>query len=94
MSIPNRITLTHIRDVIKNAFMYNTKITPLGRWQITDKNINLVVDYSNEDHCGACTQYINNKYKENKYTNDYDYESLNINNPNLFKNIIYNEKLL
>jgi hypothetical protein len=66
MSISNRITLTHIRDVIKNAFMYNTKITPLGRWQITDKNINLVVDYSNEDHCGACTQYINNKYKEKK----------------------------
>ena len=64
MSVSTRITLTHLRGIIKNVFNDRT-VTPLGRWKIKDKeNVNLVVDYSNEDHCGTCAQYINNKYQE------------------------------
>ena len=62
MSVSTRITLTHLRGIIKNVFNDRT-VTPLGRSKIKDKeNVNLVVDYSNEDHCGTCAQYINNKY--------------------------------
>ena len=57
MSVSTRITLTHLRGIIKNVFNDRT-VTPLGRWKIKDKEIsNLVVDYSNEDHCGTCTTY-------------------------------------
>lgn len=39
---------------------FNVDVKPLGRWQIVycDKKINMKVDMSNEDHCGACTQYV------------------------------------
>ena len=105
MSLPNGITLKHIRVIIKNIFNDRT-VTPLGRWKIKDKeNVNLVVDYSNEDHCGTCAQYINNKHQEkiNYNKDEYNYlsefESLNINIPNEFnknKKVynIYYEKML
>jgi hypothetical protein len=105
MSVSNRITLKHIHSIIKNVFNDRT-IMPLGRWKIKDKeNSNLVVDYSNEDHCGTCAQYINNKHQEKiDYTNDeYNYlsefELMNTNIPGGFdknkkKYNIYYEKML
>jgi len=58
MSIPTRITFSHIKNVIISARNGPT-FTPLGRWSIDKhKNTGLVVDYSNEDHCGSCGEYL------------------------------------
>lgn len=39
----------------------------LGRWSLDKKkNMALVIDYSNEDHCGNCGDYIKNKRTQNK----------------------------
>ena len=64
MSVANKITLLHLKNVCINLFRKN-KPTPLGRWNIhKDNKQNLVVNYSNEDHCGTCAQYIQIKKKE------------------------------
>ncbi len=49
-----------ITKMIKN-FIKKDLPPPLGRWKIDycNKKINKKVDYSNEDHCGACNQYNN-----------------------------------
>ena len=86
-----------VNNIVNNLFNKNkTTPIPLGRWQLknNDKNINLVIDYSNEDHCGTCSYYISNKHKENKehisYYNEYEnsylaeFELLNANNPNKY----------
>ena len=31
---------------------------PLGRWNINQSKNNIKIDYSNEDHCGTCSEYI------------------------------------
>ena len=63
MSIPSRITISHLLYVIKSAGK-NTP-PPLGRWaRHKDISRGLVVDYSNEDHCGTCGDYINSKIPE------------------------------
>jgi len=68
MSIPTRITFSHLSRVIKNAGIKNN--VPLGRWGIRNEtNRGLVVDYfevynlvePNEDHCGNCGDYIQMK---------------------------------
>ena len=50
-----------ITTIIKRFVKEDKKI--LGRWNIEycDKKINHKVDWSNEDHCGPCGQYILNK---------------------------------
>ena len=64
MSVANKITLLHLKNVFINLFQKNKPI-PLGRWNIhKDNKQKLVVNYSNEDHCGTCAQYIQNKKKE------------------------------
>lgn len=64
MSVANKITLSHLKNVFINLFQKNKPI-PLGRWNIhKDNKQKLVVNYSNEDHCGSCAQYIQNKKKE------------------------------
>tara|TARA_B110000285_G_scaffold172345_1_gene193051 strand:- start:63 stop:311 length:249 start_codon:yes stop_codon:yes gene_type:complete len=61
MSIPSRLTVTHIFSVLKS--LGTTRNTPLGRWKVCkNKNDWLIVDYSNVDHCGTCSYVI----KENK----------------------------
>jgi len=61
MSIPSRVTVSHIFSVIKS--LGTTRNTPLGRWKVCkNKNSGLIVDYSNVDHCGTCSYVI----KENK----------------------------
>jgi hypothetical protein len=63
---------------------------PLGRWSIcTNKNTNLVVDYSNEDHCGPCGTYVkitNEKNKQQKLDEDLltvEYEYMSTNTPSI-----------
>jgi len=38
---------------------------PLGRWnnEYCDTKINKKIDFSNEDHCGPCGQYLLDKTK-------------------------------
>ena len=76
------ITIRHIKDVIVSAIKGPQK-TPLGRWAICkNKNTNLVVDYSNEDHCGPCGTYIktvtenNNKKEEYEEVLDMEFQSM------------------
>lgn len=40
----------------------------LGRWNIEycNKKVNRKIDWSNEDHCGPCGQYILNRVNKNK----------------------------
>lgn len=59
--------------LIRNFFQSSTPV-PLGRWKVSNSipnpQTNLKIDYSNEDHCGSCSQYVNLKRKEfdkNKY---------------------------
>lgn len=64
MSVSTRFTITHIKNIFKNASK-KCEPTPLGRWKIyKDNELNLVVNYSNEDHCGTCAQYIQIKKEE------------------------------
>jgi hypothetical protein len=64
MSVSTRFTITHIKNICKNA-LKKSEPTPLGRWKIHKENeLNLVVNYSNEDHCGTCAQYIQIKKEE------------------------------
>jgi len=73
--------------IAKNIFYARQHMpTPLGRWKICEnKNINLVVDYANEDHCGACSHYnmehstdirnkLQNTFEQNEENNLYDYD--------------------
>jgi hypothetical protein len=79
MSIPTRITISHLFNVIKTAGS-NTKV-PLGRWSIkTDRPTGLIADYSNEDHCGTCGDYINNKTNNKNFTSTTTYDLENIYN--------------
>ena len=66
MSVNTKITFTKLVDIIRRSiYQGNYAVTPFGRWKLdTNKNINLVVDYSNEDHCGSCAQYIHQKHSE------------------------------
>lgn len=68
MSIPSRLTFTHIKNVILEANKIYKPI-PLGRWGVKN-NVNLAVYYSNVDHCGSCGEYLNNKQLDNKYYNN------------------------
>lgn len=92
MSIPTRITISHLKHVLLNAS--NKSITPLGRWSShANKNHGLIVDYSNEDHCGSCGDYINSKrYNDTKIHNinnnnnmndlyEMEYSSMMVNTP-------------
>jgi hypothetical protein len=64
MSVTNKITLLHLKNIFINLFQKNKPI-PLGRWNIhKDNKQKLVVNYSNEDHCGTCAQYIQIKKKK------------------------------
>ena len=93
MSIPTRITFSHLSRIIKNAGIKPN--VPLGRWGIRNEtNRGLVVDYSNEDHCGTCGDYIQMKqttqinHFKSTIDNDYnrclelEYISMTCNLPN------------
>ena len=89
MLVSTKLNLRNVTNIAKNVYYGVTRSTasptPLGRWKICEnKNINLVVDYANEDHCGSCSQYsmeVRNQEVKTKHhpENDlyiYDYECL------------------
>jgi hypothetical protein len=64
MSIPNGVTLKHVSNIFRAIINKDRSKILLGRWALCEnKNTNLVVDYSNEDHCGTCSQYVLEKQK-------------------------------
>ena len=67
MSIPTRITFTHVKEVLRNAGKVNRP--PLGRWSLKHcQNSGLIVDYANEDHCGTCSEEDSKTNKNSKFT--------------------------
>ena len=65
MPLLNRFTFAPLMKAAKKMTGQKTdKAVTLGRWGLyPDKNTDLVVDYSNEDHCGTCAQYAQTKQK-------------------------------
>ena len=57
-----------IVDFLKRLGINKENKKILGRWDLDscNKKINTKIDFSNEDHCGPCGQYILEKTKENK----------------------------
>lgn len=86
MSIPTKITLGHIKDVVISAWKIN-RPPPLGRWSIKHcQNSGLIVDYANEDHCGDCNSYRKQMNHRNDSTKECEslrmqYESMIVNTP-------------
>lgn len=84
--------MTHLIHVIKSAGK-NTK-TPLGRWgQYEDITRGLVVDYSNEDHCGTCGEYINSKLPQPSSHSNIAIRHINTHNNESFNSYDYNNML-
>ena len=92
MSLPSSSFAVTSYQVIRNLFTR----TPhpqirLGRWGVNTMNKSgLIADYSNEDHCGTCAQYITQKRPI--YTMDvieenliYEFESISTNIPTIKK---------
>ena len=79
MSIPSRVTVSHIFSVIKSLGI--KRHTPLGRWKVCkNKNDGLIVDYSNVDHCGTCSYFIKEKNNiDNNELFDVEYITMNSN---------------
>lgn len=76
MSSINKLTLKHIRVVLNHAMFTRQTKVPLGRWNLKyNKNLlDRSIMYSNEDHCGICSEYINTiKKKEEQeiYKDEY-----------------------
>ena len=68
MSLASKSPLHAIVKIFSNVLKPHSNLpTPLGRWNVCEnKNINLVVDYSNEDHCGTCSSHtLNNEIHSN-----------------------------
>jgi len=85
MSIPSRITFSHIANVIRSCGQ--TSQVPMGRWAMRSKEqTSLVVDYSNQDHCGTCSDYLNTKLSKSKEIDnnifDIEYAYMVCNTPN------------
>lgn len=60
MSVSNKITLKHVVNILKDAYHSPKMPTVLGRWiryDDDDERVKLKVHYSNEDHCGTCSEY-------------------------------------
>jgi hypothetical protein len=83
------ITIKHIKNVLVSAAKGHQKL-PLGRWgTCQSKNTNLVVDYSNEDHCGPCGMYVkivNEKNTQQKLDEELltiEYEHMLTNTPSI-----------
>jgi hypothetical protein len=73
-----------ITNMMRNAISNISKERQVGRWCIPNspgyaKNATLIMDLSNEDHCGACgdnllnTTYRNTSQAEITKNNNYNY---------------------
>jgi hypothetical protein len=96
MSLPSKSLTINAYHVIRNLFTkHSHSQIKLGRWGVNTANkIGLITDYSNEDHCGTCAEYISKKVPE--YTSNdiednllYEFESLLINTPTIKKSNKY-----
>ena len=90
MSLSNPTFTNTAYHVIRNLFTkYPSTQIKLGRWGINTANKSgLIADYSNEDHCGTCAQYISKGKKYNNIEEDnlyYEFESITINTPTTIK---------
>lgn len=63
MPVNSKLTLTTIGKIIYNSLKKDKTQIHLGRWKI-NKNVGLWVDYSNEDHCGTCSEIVLIKKKQ------------------------------
>ena len=68
MSIPARSFTMNTIQIVKNIFTQTTHSNvKVGRWGVgTHSKSGLIVDYSNEDHCGVCSGYANEIQMKNK----------------------------
>tara|TARA_Y100000389_G_scaffold202427_1_gene247669 strand:- start:3001 stop:3264 length:264 start_codon:yes stop_codon:yes gene_type:complete len=86
MSIPARSFTMNTIQIVKNIFTQTTHSNvKLGRWGVgTHSKSGLIVDYSNEDHCGTCSQYILQKSQERSNDDQWihEFESISCNVPN------------
>jgi len=92
MSVTTRITIHNIGNIMRNVISRNSNtVVPLGRWGISknEKARNLTIDYSNEDHCGACSaSHVEGKITtiQKRENNDelfyYEYIHMNTNSQN------------
>ena len=62
MSVASRSSLHALAKIFSNILIHKPNVpTPLGRWNLCEnRNINLVIDNSNEDHCGTCSSHTLN----------------------------------
>ena len=81
MSIPNKITISHIINVLKCAIFEKKNTRIMGRWgnYHNEKHVGLKSNYSNEDHCGTCSEYALTKQKENTNKTSYNQNLYNKN---------------
>ena len=51
--------MKYIRGLIQKILQYDMQRKPTGRWTLEycDKKLHYKVGLSNEDNCGACSQY-------------------------------------
>lgn len=81
------MTISHIKSVLTNAIFVKHSPPLLGRWSIDKSQTGLIVDYSNEDHCGACGEYIEKKkteqhdMEENEHQYYYEFSHMQMNTP-------------
>jgi len=55
----NYIMFSQIKSLANKIIFNKPQPMHLGRWKLNQPNkINLKIDYSNEDHCGTCSEYI------------------------------------
>ena len=76
ISTMNRLTIKHIRHVLKHAVFNDHKKVPLGRWALKDNKscIDRSVMYSNEDHCGVCSGYMETVKPTPDFNTEYNEE--------------------
>lgn len=87
MSLTNTSLVVTSYQIVRNLFTRDTSTKiKLGRWGVNTKNKTyLLADYSNEDHCGTCAQYISTKRPLDKENLAYEFESISLNNPTITK---------
>lgn len=92
MSLPSSSFVVTGYQVIRNLFTQSPRTQiRLGRWGVNSMNKSgLIADYSNEDHCGTCAQYITKKRPLNNMNVIeenlvYEFESISTNIPTIRK---------
>ncbi|MCJ7802890.1 MAG: hypothetical protein MUP82_11105 [Candidatus Marinimicrobia bacterium] len=73
--------MKYIRGLIQRILQYDTQIKPTGRWNLEycDKKLHYKVGLSNEDNCGACSQYALTKKEANNTHISMDNDSSDVN---------------